>query len=245
MSSPATPDFGRLAEAYDRVRPTDANWWEVYSRVSERATLRGRRVLDVGCGTGRLSAALVEDGARVWGVDASAEMLAVAKTKVPNGGFKRAAAERLPFTDAWFERVVFWLVVHLVDRGRAFAEARRVLAPGGQVAVVTFDHAHFTDFWLNDFFPSIEEIDRARFPTREALHAELEEAGFAEIELERVSQRTALSRAQALERIEERHISTFDLLPPGEVADGTERARRELPERVDYGVEWLLAFGRA
>ena len=40
---------------------------------------------------------------------------------------KVAPAERLPFKDGWFERAVMWLVVHLVDRPQAFAEARRVL----------------------------------------------------------------------------------------------------------------------
>ena len=118
--------FGRLAERYDAVRPVDENWWEVYELVERAADLRGRRVLDVGCGTGRLSVALVERAhAKVWGVDASREMLAVAKEKAPGVAFKQAQAESLPFKDGWFERAVLWLVLHLVDRPAALAEARR------------------------------------------------------------------------------------------------------------------------
>ena len=67
-----TVDFGPRAASYDRVRPVDESWWEVFELIVREADLRGRRVLDVGCGTGRLSAALAErGGARVWGVDAS------------------------------------------------------------------------------------------------------------------------------------------------------------------------------
>jgi ubiquinone/menaquinone biosynthesis C-methylase UbiE len=203
-------------------------------------------VLDVGCGTGRLSAALAdEQGARVWGVDVSPEMLAVARAKAPRLRFKQARAEALPFKDGWFEAVVFWLVVHLVDRPLAFAEARRVLGPDGRVAVVSFHESHFDRYWLNDFFPSLESVDRARFPTQAALARELRDAGFASVELERLAASMSLTRDEALEKLEQRHISTFDLLPAAEVENGVERARRELPETVEYPLEWLVAVAQA
>ena len=77
--------------------------------------LRGRRVLDAGCGTGRFSATLAPE-ARVWGIDASAEMLAVARERVPRSvRLKQARAEAPPFRDGWFDRVVYWLVIHLLE----------------------------------------------------------------------------------------------------------------------------------
>ena len=51
------PDFGRLASSYDRLRPTDESWLELLDVLVREGDLVGRRVLDVGCGTGRLSAA--------------------------------------------------------------------------------------------------------------------------------------------------------------------------------------------
>jgi len=127
----------------------------------------------------------------------------------------------------------------LVDRPRAFAEASRVLEPSGRFAVATFDPSYFDEFWLNALFPSMEAADRARFPTADELTAELAE--FAEVRLTRLSQTGSLTRETALERIRGKHISTFDLIDDEEYAAGLERAERELPERVDYRVEWLIA----
>jgi SAM-dependent methyltransferase len=246
MSSTRAPDFSRIADSYDVVRPVDANWWEVYERVERLADLRGRRVLDVGCGTGRLSVALAERGAKVWGVDPSPEMLAVARAKAPRGvAFKEATAESLPFKDGWFDRVVLWLVVHLVDRSAALAEARRVLAPGGRVAVVTFDASHFDTYWLNEYMPSLEAIDRARFPTAEELSAELAAAGFGGVELDRLTQRAEIARGEALLRLEKRHISTLQLVATDEYERGVAEAERTLPDVVAYPLEWLIAVGTA
>jgi ubiquinone/menaquinone biosynthesis C-methylase UbiE len=205
--------------------------------------LRGRRVLEVGCGTGTTSAALVERAlCKVWAVDASPEMVEVARDRVPDGvGVKVARAEDLPFRDGWFERVVMRLVLHLVDRPRALAEFRRVLAPGGRLVLATFAPEHFTHFWLNGFFPSLEAIDRARFPTPEQLEVESSDAGFASVRFVRLGQSRVTDRETALARIRGRHISTFDLLDEDEIRAGTERAEHELPERVEYRLEWLIA----
>lgn len=239
-----TVDFGARAASYDRIRPVDRNWWSAFELVVREADLRGRRVLDLGCGTGRLSAALADRGiARVWGVDSSPEMLAVAREKLPaTVGLKLGRAEDLAFRDGWFERAVMWLVVHLVDRPRAFREVARVLAPAGRLAVVSFATGHFHRFWLNPYFPTIEAIDLARFPAEAALDTELREAGFADVRMHRLSQHAVIDRAAALERIHGRHISTFDLLDEEEIREGTARAERELPERIEYDQEWLIAI---
>jgi len=208
--------------------------------------LRGRRVLEIGCGTGTLAVALAEQ-ARVWAVDASPEMLEVARTRDAGGhvGWRAADATALPFRDGWFERAVMRAVVHLFDRPRAFAEAGRVLGAEGRLAIATFDPAHFDRYWLNDLFPSMERIDRARFPTPDVLESELHEAGFARVELERLSQSAEISRDVALAKVRGKHISTFDLIDDAEYGAGLARAEKELPDPVRYSVEWLIAAATA
>jgi len=204
--------------------------------------LRGTRVLDVGCGTGSLAVVLAEQYAcKVWGVDASPEMLEVARAKVPEGvGLKLGRAEELPFKDGWFERVAATLAVHLWDRPRAFGEIARVLAPGGRFALASFNPAHFTGYYLNSYFPSILEIDTARFAPAEVLVAELVEAGFEDTRTASLTQQFSIGREAALARIRGRHISTFQLIPDEEYEEGAARAERELPNRVDFTQHWLV-----
>jgi ubiquinone/menaquinone biosynthesis C-methylase UbiE len=235
------PDFGLVAETYDRLRPVDANWWELFETVVAEGDLLGRRVLDVGCGTGRFAAALAERGAKVWGVDPSPEMLAQARRASAEAvGFKQAAAEDLPFKDAWFERAVLVLVVHLVDRARALGELARVLAPDGRAVVATFMDDHFEAFWLNRLFPTLAEIDRSRFPRPDQLANELREAGFGAVRRRRLVQQARVDRETALERIRGRYISTLQLIPEDEYATGLARGERELPDEVEYPLDWAI-----
>jgi SAM-dependent methyltransferase len=235
------PDFALVAESYDRLRPADANWWELFEALVEEGDLVGRRVLDVGCGTGRFAAALAERGAKVWGVDPSPEMLAQARAAARDGvGFKQGEAERLPFKDAWFERAILVLVVHLVDRPRALAEVARVLAPGGRAVVATFVEEHFEGFGLNWAFPSLAAIDRGRFPRPDALARELRDAGFEAVRTRRLTQTARVERAALLERIRGRYISTLQLLPEDEYRSGLARAERELPDEVEYPLDWAI-----
>jgi ubiquinone/menaquinone biosynthesis C-methylase UbiE len=239
------PDFDARARAYDGLRPADASWRAAFDAMVELGDLRGRRVLDVGCGTGKLAAALTEEaGAKVWGVDASAEMVAVAREALPEGvGVRRGDAERLPFRDGWFDRVTMSLVLHLVDRPRALAEARRVVGADGRVAISTFHPEHFATYWALPWFPSIRTIDEARFPTPDELEQELHAAGFATVTMRRITTHGELTREDALRRIHGRHISTFDLLGAEEVEEGTARAERELPDVLATRLERLVVVG--
>ncbi len=236
-----SPDFGPLAEDYDRLRPADGNWWELVDVLVAEGDLRGRRVLDVGCGTGRLAVALAERGAKTWGVDPSEEMLGRARELAGRRvGLKLGRAESLPFKDGWFDRVVLRLVVHLVDRKLAFGELARVLAPGGRAVIATFAPAHFERYWLVGVFPAIGVIDRERFPPPERLVGELEEAGFTAVTTRPLLQHGRITRDEALERIRGRYISTLRLLDEETLGAGLRRAERELPEVIETSLEWAI-----
>ena len=235
--------FADLAARYDRLRPVDDGWWEVFDALVEagRLDVPGGRVLDVGCGTGRLVDVLARRGVRAWGVDPSAEMLAQARRcRPPGGGFKQAPAEGLPFKAGWFDGAVMRQVVQHVDLDAAFAEAARVLRPGGRLALATFHPDHFDSVWVARAVPRVAEIDRERFPGPERLLDALRGAGFARPETLRLRQAATLSRAEALERLRGRFISTLHLLSDEELAEAVARAERDLPETVESTLDWLV-----
>ncbi len=242
MSPGRAADFAPLAVRYDELRPADSAWWAAIRLLVREGDLVGRTVLDVGCGTGRLVEALATRyDCRVAGVDPTPEMLDVARKRAPpDVTLETARAEELPFADEAFERVVMTLVVHLLDRPRAFAEIARVLTPGGRLAFLTFDPAYFPSYYLNRYFPSMLAADTERFAPPGVLTTELEQADFAAVRFRRSRRRTSIPRAQALEKIRGRHISTFQLIPDAEYRAGLERAERELPARVDYELRWLV-----
>jgi SAM-dependent methyltransferase len=168
-------------------------------------------------------------------------MLAEARAKgIRGAGFKVGRAEELPFTPGWFERALMRAVVHHVERPAAFAEARRVLRPGGRLVIHNLDPDGLEDVWYVRFFPSLLEVERRRIPDAATLERELGDAGFAPVSVERVAIEREFDRETALRKLHGRHTSSFDLLQEDEIVAGIERAERELPERVSYVLRDLL-----
>ena len=92
--------------------------------------------LDAACGTGRHLAHLAARGHEVIGVDSSAEMLAVARRKVPGAALHEAELHALPLAEASVDLVVCALALtHVPDLAPVFAELVRVLRPGGHLVV--------------------------------------------------------------------------------------------------------------
>jgi ubiquinone/menaquinone biosynthesis C-methylase UbiE len=142
MSTPRDA-AAETARAYDRW--FDAPWGR-HAFAVERAALvdavgplTGRTLLDVGCGTGRFAAALVDAGAQVTGVDRNAGMLAVAAGRV-DAPLLRADAHRLPFADGCFDVVVAVTLLEFADRPQEIVdELVRVARPDGRVAVAVLN----------------------------------------------------------------------------------------------------------
>lgn len=245
----SAPDYGshfnNLATRYDELRPDPS--YELIEALVREGALRDRCILDLGCGTGRVAAALAEQyAATVTGVDSSPEMLEVARSRTPEGvvGLKRGTAEDIPFPDASFERAIMQLVVHLVDRPRAFAELYRVLVPGGRLVISAVNPAAVGRIWFSKLFPSHAAIDRKRFPAPESLSDELDAAGFTGIRAVPLTERRTYGRGPALQAIRGRFASSFALMSDEEYRAGLERAERELPEKVESALELVIVTAR-
>jgi ubiquinone/menaquinone biosynthesis C-methylase UbiE len=115
----------------------------------------GTRLLDVATGPGHLPARAAERGAVPVGIDVADAMVTRARELYPTLEFHRGDAEELPFADAEFDAVTAnFLLPHLARPERAMAELVRVLAPGGRLALATWDvpsRARLFGFFLEAF----------------------------------------------------------------------------------------------
>lgn len=135
-----------------------------------------RSWLDVGSGTGALSALILDAAAprAIVGVDRSPEFVGYARERVadPRVRFEVADAQALPFTDPQFDVAVSALVLNFVPaQARALAEMRRVVRPGGTIAVYVWDYTDgmglIRRFWdaANALDPAALDLDEGRrFP---------------------------------------------------------------------------------
>jgi ubiquinone/menaquinone biosynthesis C-methylase UbiE len=132
-------DSPELAAAYDRLSDSQlAGGKRLVERLGVQA---GERVLDVGCGTGRLARWIAEiTGPRgVIGVDPLPERIQVARAAAPGLSFAVGNAEDLSaFADGSFDVVCMSAVFHWIEnKPKALAEARRVLRRGGRLGLTT------------------------------------------------------------------------------------------------------------
>jgi ubiquinone/menaquinone biosynthesis C-methylase UbiE len=232
--------FDRIAARYDRLR-APPGVTDVHETLVREADLAGKHVLDIGCGTGINLRILAESfGCRVSGVDSSEGMLEEARRKVPGADLRLGVAERLPFDDDAFDAALMSLVVHHLDRPGAFAEACRILGPGGRLVIVTPEYEAFPRAWMAPLFPSYVAVEQGRFPSRPALEEELPAAGFASVRMVVVPVQRRFTRESAVERIRGRYASTFDHFSEAEYREGLARAERDLPDPVEYVLELLV-----
>jgi SAM-dependent methyltransferase len=156
----------------------------------------GLRWLDVGCGTGALCAAIVEQSspASVTGVDPSPGFLETARQRLGDRvDWRSGSATAIPLADASVDVVVSALVLNFVpDQHGALAEMSRVAVPGGTIAVYVWDYAEKMElmryFWdaAISLDPGVAQIDEMkRFPScrPEGLTQLFAEAGLQDIEV--------------------------------------------------------------
>jgi ubiquinone/menaquinone biosynthesis C-methylase UbiE len=135
--------FDAVAEEYDRERPSYPP--ELIETAMERGPLTaGDRVVEVGCGTGLLTAALVAHGLRVDAVDPGENMIRLARRRVGEGAavrFHHGRFEEAVLPESAFAAVFSATAFHWVEPKIGWARAASLLGPGGILALIQYYEA--------------------------------------------------------------------------------------------------------
>jgi ubiquinone/menaquinone biosynthesis C-methylase UbiE len=148
---PGINNYDSFAEGYTAANETGFvhAHYERPAMLALAGDVAGRRILDAGCGSGPLVAALRDRGAIVTGIDKSAGMLEQARRRLGDNADLQVAelGSPLPFPDGEFDDVTASLVLHyLQDWGPALDELRRVLKPSGRL-IVSVNHPFAENLW--------------------------------------------------------------------------------------------------
>ena len=188
-------------------------------------------ILDFGCGTGNYLDRLQRaHGARCCGVEPSEGMRARAVEKNAALEVKSGDHRSVPFGGDTFDFVYMTDVIHHVpDLSVMFRELWRVLKSGGLLCVVTESHEQIQSRFYNEYFPSMAEKERRRYPEIQSLvQKAIESGGFLHEETEVLPAiRPMIVTDQFLKNVEERNYSMFRLLDEREFADGLTRVRKD------------------
>lgn len=153
----------------------------------------GTRLLDACCGPGYLAGCALQRGCRASGVDIADAMVALAARLYPEAEFRVGEVENLPYEDGEFDVVACNIGIHHVtDPARALAEFRRVLAPGGRIALTVWDDARSQVGLVKEAIMAADPVSPPELPpplarpdyaTRDEVRGLLEPAGLRLLDL--------------------------------------------------------------
>jgi SAM-dependent methyltransferase len=241
MSEPAKVDYDQVASNYNQRFEAGEYPVPLQALAELAGRIGARRVLELGCGTGR---SLLRRGPNAAaplitvGLDFSEGMLQLAKQARPDAPFVRAGAQQPPFASDSFDLVYSHLAFHHFPNKRHVAkEAFRLLRPGGAFAVVT-DDPRESDWYLYDYFEGAREIDLERCPSKREIEEMLSHAGFSNVESPVVDDLDHVDLGDDVLTsyfIRKDSVSTLILLPQGAYDAGLARIHAELATAAARG----------
>ncbi len=138
--------YDKIAEDFSRTRK---NVWEEFKSLAGYVHV-GDRVLDLGCGNGRLVELFHGKPIEYFGIDHSAKLIKIATNKYPHQNFQVFDGLKIPFKDNYFDEIYCIAVLHHIPgkvlRQEFLEEARRVLKPGGQLILSVWNLFNCRDY---------------------------------------------------------------------------------------------------
>lgn len=222
-------NYDEISQVYDNVRQADIEL--INSFLQEIEFDKETKVLDIGCGTGNHTDLLQKvTQSEVYGVEPSAGMLAIAKSKQSKVIFKQGNATELPFENEYFDFVYMTDVIHHVPGiGTMFAEINRVLKEKGRVCIVTQSHQQIENRPIVKYFPGTARVDKDRYPDIDEIIFEAEGQGL------KLDKNTILYEDELVELdgeylklVQKKGYSMLHLITDEEYDQGLKQLRTEL-----------------
>jgi len=226
-------DYTDLSKTYDDYRSYPK---ELMKETIEFGGIReGMKVLDLGCGTGNVAVSLREMiDVEVIGIDVSLAMLKKARAKSLRVVAADIEKDRMPFRDGSFDRVLSVYVIHQIrDLTFTLSECRRILGKGSLVLLTSghaqLEHQHPA---ILEFFPSFVDVERSRFPDTPQVESLLKTSGFSDVKHREVKVGGLPLDETFLQKVKNKYISTYCLLPEDEYKIGVEKLERFIKNRT-------------
>jgi ubiquinone/menaquinone biosynthesis C-methylase UbiE len=240
MPSRPPVQYDAIASTYDQRFAAGSPQGIASALHSLAAGLPAERTLEVGCGTGRWLAELHTSICQVYGLDLSLGMLSKARDKDQSFRLVCGQAWSLPFLAETFDLVVCVNAFHHFARpGLFISEARRLLRPGGALAIIGMDPHTLLDLWyLYDYFAACLAMDMERYPSSGRILDWMAAAGYDRIErrpVERIVHDYAGRSVLDDPFLQKNSTSQLVLLTDDEYADGLRRIERALTEAEQQG----------
>jgi len=147
--------------------------------------IKGKKYLDIGCGTGNYTSAIFNKNYKIVGIDPSSEMLSKARLNNSHIEWSQAMAENTELESSSIDGMMASLTLHhWNDINAGFLELARILKPGSRMVIFTSTKTQMKGYWLNHYFPKMMIDSIAQMPEYNEIIQAIESAGFAISETE-------------------------------------------------------------
>lgn len=226
-------NYDKIAHLYDEpIRDYDVDPNLIHYLARQPAGAAGKRILDLGCGTGKQLAAdyTALPGLPFTGMDLFAGMLHVARRRAPGVAWIQGDSANPPFASGSFDYITNqFSYQHVQQQEKMVAEIYRLLRHGGRFVLNNIDPWHMRQWLIYQFFPATWTLDEYDFLPAEKLVDLMETAGFTAIDVSRRSHVTEMTLNDVYNYVSRRTAaSQFMAISDKDYAEGIRNVKHKI-----------------
>lgn len=230
--------YKKISHIYNDIRLDAPNDFQMtIDIILEYTQQNKKKLLDIGCGTGKYGQALIHKGFDVVGIDKSPSQISEAK-KVINA--QEGNAIDLPYKSESFDVCIMIMMIHHMnqkERALAFDEIYRVLKKDGVLIIKTASHEDLKHRISSRFFPEALKIDLKRYPKIETIQDELNK--FKNCRVKHTISTSIFDKSEMIQKLSMRRTSNLGMISENSLKEGIHRFKetyltQETIEKENY-----------